>query len=301
MTGRGRGPAGYDGPGGGARRGAARGARAARGKHSRARPGAGSGWAAVRAPPRCPVGGGRGWRSHVRGAQHRGGPQRSHPRCVFRLPRTADGHLLQWPERQGARGAEPGGGRERARPAVRAEGRVESGFLSTWGALRARGPEPRPIGWHPPPRYCGVNAAWAASAASTRLRGRACVTAACALLPRGRPGARVRQTLQGRPAGPKAPWHRSSLVRLGPGSRGRRHSGWGEPAPEHLGPSIQRDPSLPSARSSQTCRRGAARPVCSVRDVLAGGSESTSRAASVARPRFSRPPRRGSVAIISVR
>lgn len=49
-------------------------------------------------------------RSHVCGAQHRGGPQGSHPRCVFRLPWAADGHLLQRPERQGARGAEPGSG-----------------------------------------------------------------------------------------------------------------------------------------------------------------------------------------------
>lgn len=41
---------------------------------------------------------------HVCGAQHRGGPQGPHPRCVFRLPRAPDGHLFQRPERQGARG-----------------------------------------------------------------------------------------------------------------------------------------------------------------------------------------------------
>lgn len=82
----------------------------------------------------------------------------------------------------------------------------------------------------PPPRGCGgVRAS----------RGRACVMGACALLPRGRPNARGRSTRQGRPAGPQAPWRCSSLVRLGPGSRGRRHSGWGEPAPAHRGPSIR--------------------------------------------------------------
>lgn len=72
---------------------------------------------------------------HVCGAQHRGGPQGPHPRCVFRLPRAPNGHLLQRPERQGAHGT-PG------RPGPGTEGReaAQKGLAPTEArATRSRG------------------------------------------------------------------------------------------------------------------------------------------------------------------
>lgn len=69
---------------------------------------------------------------HVCGAQHRGGPQGPHPRCVFRLPRAPDGHLLQRSERQGARGTPgcPGPGTEGREAAQR-------GLAPTWARATA--------------------------------------------------------------------------------------------------------------------------------------------------------------------
>lgn len=84
---------------------------------------------------------------HVCGAQHRGGPQGPHPRCVFRLPRAPDGHLLQRSERQGAR-------RMPGCPGLGTEGRAaaQKGLAPAEArATRSRGRRHAGSGESPPP------------------------------------------------------------------------------------------------------------------------------------------------------
>lgn len=133
-------------------------------------PGAGSPAAALSEAGRAEGGPGRRG-GHVCGAQHRGGPQGPHPRCVFRLPRAPDGHLLQRSERQGARGALgcSGPGTE-----GRKEGGGEDGSRPDRDARdpRPQTPPPRKRREPFPPADCGVTAARARGALPLpRLRG----------------------------------------------------------------------------------------------------------------------------------
>lgn len=103
---------------------------------------------------------------HVCGAQHRGGPQGPHPRCVFRLPRAPDGHLLQRPERQGARGALGCSGPGTEGTEGRKEGGGEDGSRPDRDARdpRPQTPPPRKRREPFPPADCGVTAARARGA-----------------------------------------------------------------------------------------------------------------------------------------
>lgn len=199
MTGRGRGPAGYDGPGGGAS--AARGARAARGKHRRARPGAGSGWAAVREPPRRRVGGGRGpaqpcsWRAVSR--------RTTRISSMMCLSTSMGGG---WPPAPATRASRCG-------PSLEASGTLR-GPLSERGA-RGEGtaPDLRRLAGHearrPGRRAPSSRVLWGhcrPGRLSAVVCMRACVTAAGALPLRGKQGEPVGQACPGLQAGSGAPF-----------------------------------------------------------------------------------------------
>lgn len=134
MTGRGRGPAGYDGPGGGAS--AARGARAARGKHRRARPGAGSGWAAVRAPPRRRREGSGAAMFVARSIAA------DHKDLIHDVSFDFHGRRMATcsSDQSVKVRAEPGSGRDLARPAVQARGAWRGECSRLEAPCRARGP-----------------------------------------------------------------------------------------------------------------------------------------------------------------